>query len=172
MLTFPWNYPEIISRAQGAYPAPNGFWSYWVEHSRAPVCFAQLYREFHQACALPAPALLNKCCEGKLASVVQASVERIHFHGLDIEMANLTIEPTIKVLNVEISHGLDRERANNGSLDDYVVTKSSVMGTSATFYAPANDTRHFLDCFEPDYKPYLVSVTAMIESPMKLYVQN
>ena len=29
VLTFPWNYPEIISRAQTAYPTPAGYWKSW-----------------------------------------------------------------------------------------------------------------------------------------------
>ena len=47
MLTFPWNYPEILSRAQAAYPSPPSFWKTWVENSGAFVDFDILYREFH-----------------------------------------------------------------------------------------------------------------------------
>lgn len=35
-----------------------------------------------------------------------------------------------------------------------------------------NDTRSFLDHLEYDHKPYTVAATVLIESPMKLYVQN
>lgn len=35
-----------------------------------------------------------------------------------------------------------------------------------------NDDRHFLDFLDYGIKPYVVAVTALIESPMKLYVQN
>jgi hypothetical protein len=74
---------------------------------------------------------------------------------------------------VEIFHGLEVNRANNKPADAYVATKSSIMGAPCTYYAPAeNDTRHWLDFLESDYKPYLVAVTATVESPMKLYVQN
>ena len=31
-------------------------------------------------------------CEARLAQAVNESLDRIHFHGLDIEMANLTVE--------------------------------------------------------------------------------
>ena len=173
MLTFPWNYPEIITRAQTAYPSPGAFWKTWDQSSGSAVCFNNLYRDFHQACALPDKELLNRCCESKLFSAVNASVERIHFHGLDIELANLQIENTITVINVEIFHGLSRDRATNGPKDSYIATKSSILGAPCTYYAPAqNDDRHFLDFLDNDYKPYLVSVTATVESPMKLYVQN
>jgi len=37
---------------------------------------------------------------------------------------------------------------------------------------PKIDTRHFLDHLNYNYKPYVVSATLLIESPMKLYVQN
>ena len=39
-------------------------------------------------------------------------------------------------------------------------------------YVPKIDTRHFLDHLNYNYKPYVVSATLLIESPMKLYVQN
>lgn len=39
-------------------------------------------------------------------------------------------------------------------------------------YVPKNDKRHFLDNLDYNYKPYVVAATLMIESPMKLYVQN
>jgi len=100
VLTFPWNFPEIVTRAQGAYPSPAMYWEHWVKNSGAMVDFDWLYREFHQSCALPNEALLHKCCETKMASVVSASVERIRFHGLSIEMANLTINQKITVLDV------------------------------------------------------------------------
>lgn len=39
-------------------------------------------------------------------------------------------------------------------------------------YVPKNDNRHWLDHLDANHKPYLVAATVMIESPMKLYVQN
>ena len=39
-------------------------------------------------------------------------------------------------------------------------------------YVPKIDTRHFLDHLNYNHKPYVVSATLLIESPMKLYVQN
>ena len=54
--------------------------------------FNKLFREFHQACALPDYVMIDGACEPKLAQYVKESVRRIHFHGLDIEMANLTVE--------------------------------------------------------------------------------
>jgi len=72
----------------------------------------KIFREFHQACALPDYGLIDKVCEGKLSSYVKESVRRIQFHGLDIEMANLTVDqPKIKVLKVEVSHGISVERS-------------------------------------------------------------
>jgi hypothetical protein len=52
----------------------------------------KLFREFHQACSLPDYQWIDQVCEGKLAQYVKESVRRIHFHGLDIEMSNLTVE--------------------------------------------------------------------------------
>lgn len=46
------------------------------------------------------------------------------------------------------------------------------MFTPITYYTPANDTRSVFDNFEPNRKPYLIQITALIESPMKLFVQN
>jgi hypothetical protein len=59
--------------------------------------------------------MLDAICEGKLADYVKESVRRIHFHGLDIEMANLTVEqPKMKLLKVEVYHGLNVDRNTNG----------------------------------------------------------
>ena len=100
-------------------------------------------------------------------------MRRIHFHGLDIELANLTVEqPRIKVLKVELSHGLSIDRAANQPAGAYTVTKSRLLGASQTVYAPKNDTRSFLDHLDYNHKPYVLAATLLIESPMKLYVQN
>ena len=61
-------------------------------------------------------------CEGRLAHAVNESLDRIHFHGLDIEMANLTVIPSIKVLKVEIAHGLNVQRDSNGNAEDYTTS--------------------------------------------------
>ena len=88
-------------------------------------------------------------------------------------MANLTVEqPVIQVLKVEITHGLNLERASNGNGDDWIETKSSLLSAPCTYYTPAEDQRDVLDGVDPDHRPYCVAITALIESPMKLYVQN
>jgi hypothetical protein len=116
---------------------------------------------------------INKICEGKLAQAVNQSVTRIHFHGLDVEMANLTVEqPNMKVLKVEINSGLNVERSRNGSLDDYNVTESSILGAPTKYFTPKEDKRDVLDHCKPDHKPHVIAVTMLIESPMKMYVQN
>ena len=175
VLTFPWNFPGIIEKFEADYRplADSSYWARFVENSRAVVDFNNLFREFHQFCSLPDAEGIEKICEGKLAAAVNQSVERIHFHGLDIEMANLTVnQPSIKVLKVEIQHGLQVERSANGSEDQYTVSQSSVLGAPTNYYVPKNDQRSFLDFLEEDHKPYCVAVTALIESPMKMYVQN
>ena len=88
-------------------------------------------------------------------------------------MANLTVEqPSIKVLKVEITHGLNRERLKNGAAGDWNVTQSSLLGAKCTYYTPKNDQRDLIDGIDANHKPYGVAVTALIESPMKLFVQN
>jgi hypothetical protein len=92
----------------------SSFWHKFVFNTNAQVEFNKLFREFHQYTALPDYKGINKICEGKLANYVSESVKRIHFHGLFVEMANLTVlQPKIKVLKAEISHGLNVERASN-----------------------------------------------------------
>lgn len=88
-------------------------------------------------------------------------------------MANLTVEqPSIQVLKVELTHGLDVERANNGDATDWVETKSSLLGNSCTYYTPKEDGRDMIDGVDASYRPYGVAVTVLIESPMKMFVQN
>ena len=70
----------------------SAYWNKFMVNSRSIIDFNTLFREFHQSCAIHDQAGLDEICEPKLASYVGDSVDRIHFHGLDIEMANLTIE--------------------------------------------------------------------------------
>ena len=173
VLTFPWNYQEVIADFEGgARPVP-AYWDRWI-HANGDYEINKLFRDFHQACALPDYERLGSICEGKLAQYVQESVRRIHFHGLDIEMANLTVDqPRLKVLKVELSHGLSRNRAANQPAAAYNTTKTSFLGATETVYASAkNDSRHFLDHLDYNHKPYVVAATILVESPMKLFVQN
>ena len=87
-------------------------------------------------------------------------------------MANLTVESAMKVLKVEINHGLNVERSQNGVKSDYTVTKSSFLGAPTNYYVPKSDSRHVLDNLETSRRPYCIAVTVLIESPMKLFVQN
>jgi hypothetical protein len=92
---------------------------------------------------------------------------------LDVEMANLTVtQPDIKVLKIEIHHGLKVQRSQNASQEDYTISSSSILGAPTKYYVPKKDARTVLDNFEPNHKPYVIAVTALIESPMKMYVQN
>ena len=172
MLTFPWNFDEIIEEFSARHrPMPdNSFWSKYVVNSRAIDEFNILFRKFHQACAMHDGIGIDINCEGRLAQAVNESLDRIHFHGLDIEMANLTVESNIKVLKVEITHGLNVERDSNGNAEDYTTSQSSVLGAPTTYYTPVKDERTFLDFLDEEHKPYCVAVTALVESPMKLYV--
>jgi len=149
------------------------FWGMYAHTCGAFDEFNNLFREFHQSCALHDGIGIEKICEGKLAQAVNQSLDRIHFHGLDIEMANLTVEqPSIEVLKVEITHGLSIERLNNGAGDDWNKTESSLLGAKCTYYTPKNDQRDLIDGIDANHKPYGVAITTLIQSPMKLYVQN
>lgn len=88
-------------------------------------------------------------------------------------MANLTVhQPSIKILKVEMNHGLSIERSENGNPEDWIQSESSFMQVPMTYYTPAEDKRDWIDGIDTDAKPYSVCVTALIESPMKLFVQN
>ena len=88
-------------------------------------------------------------------------------------MANLTVkQPSIQVLKVEIIHGLSAERAANGNAEDWNKTKSSLLGAPCTYYTPKDDKRDLIDGLTLEHKPYNVAITALIDSPMKLFVQN
>ncbi len=172
VLTFPWNFQEIINDYETeARPLPTSNYWYRFVMNNAEYEINNLFREFHQACALPDYGIIDKVCEGKLAQYVKDSVRRIHFHGLDIEMANLTVEqPQIKVLKVEVSHGVSLDRSQNKPESEYNITKNTLMGGKQTVYVPKQDQRSWLDHLDYNYKPYVVAATLLIESPMKLYV--
>lgn len=174
VLAFPWNFDEIIDEFQARHrPLSGGFWSTYVRNSGAFTEFNQLFREFHQFCSIPDEIGIEKICEGRLARAVNDSLDRIHFHGLDIEMANLTVEqPNMQILKVELNHGLDVERGNNGEASEWVESKSSLLGASCNYFTPAQDTRDLIDGVDAKHRPYSVAVTMLIESPMKMFVQN
>jgi len=61
-------------------------------------------------------------------------------------MANLTVEqPSIKVLKVEISHGVSIERARNLPKDAYSVANSTFWGAKADYYSPKTGQKSVLD---------------------------
>ena len=175
VLSFPWNFPEIIRNVEGAHRplAKSNFWYNWVFNNQSQIYFNSLFREFHTACAIPDYEIIDKLCEGKLSQYVRESVKRIHFHGLDLELANLTVEqPKMKLLKVEISHGVNVERAQNLPASEYQIKKTTLLGANESVYVQKNDTRSFLDHLDGEYKPYVIAATVLIESPMKLFVQN
>ncbi len=113
----------------------SAYWNMFVKNSRAEVDFNILFRQFHQYCSVPDEVGIRKICEPKLAEAVNQAVQRIHFHGLDVEMANLTVESKIKVLKVEVHHGLNVDRSKNTA--KFTQTKSSLLGAPATYYVPS-----------------------------------
>lgn len=64
------------------------------------------------------------------------------------------------------------QRSKNKQASEYNIHKSSLFGAPLTTYVPKNDTRSFLDHMDSNHRPYLVAATVLIESPMKLFVQN
>ena len=108
VLDFPWNFDYVLDPLEEAkLMSTSSFWHKFMVNSRAVVDFNNLYREYHQACAIPEQSMLDRICEPRLARTVGESLKRIHFHGLDVEMANLTVEqPSIQVLKVEIHENL------------------------------------------------------------------
>lgn len=95
-------------------------------------------------------------------------------------MANLTIEqPSIQVLRAEIHQNLDVDRSRNApSIQQYNVSGNhSIGGAPWKTYSLKNeelDSRNALDALDSfdTHRPYLVQITCLIESPMKLYVLN
>lgn len=180
VLTFPWNFEEVLDDYAKHRPmSESSYWHRWMTNSRAVVDFNNLFREFHQACAIPDQQGLDKVCEPRLASYVGDSIRRIHFHGLDVEMANLTVEqPSIKILKAEVSQGLNVDRSlNSRNASDYNINRNhNIFGAKWSTYSPkntSNDDRHVLDVLDTEnHRPYLVSLTCLVESPMKLYVLN
>jgi hypothetical protein len=90
-----------------------------------------------------------------------------------VEMANLTVEqPKMKLLKVEVHHGINLQRSKNQPASEYNITKSSLFGAPQSVYVPKNDTRSMWDHLDSNHKPYVIAATVLVESPMKLFVQN
>jgi hypothetical protein len=171
VLTFPWNFPEVIEEYEADYKpmSSSAYWSIFMNNTRSIVDLNNLYRDFHQGCAIPCQHTLNRVCEGRLASHVGDNLKTIHFHGLDVEMANLTVEqPSFRVLKAEVTENLSVDRSANLPLSEYNVGS----GNLGPRYVKKNgDDRSVLDLLNAnDHRPYLVALTCLVESPMKLYV--
>lgn len=52
ILTFPWNFPEIVNDFERQFRPMTGFWDNLLENSNAKYRFSTMFRDFHQACAL------------------------------------------------------------------------------------------------------------------------
>ena len=110
VLTFPWNFPEIINEYESEFRplSKSSYWHRFVNNTPNLRDFNHLYREFHQFVATNDHRGLSDICEPRLASYVSQSIKRVRFHGLSFEMANLTVvQPSIKVLKAEVYHGLN-----------------------------------------------------------------
>lgn len=88
-------------------------------------------------------------------------------------MANLTVDqPRFKVLKAEVSQNLLLDRSKNLSRSEYNIYDKPIHNMK-TYVPKSGDNRHVLDFLEMDsHRPYLCAVTCLVESPMKLYVQN
>jgi len=140
ILTFPWNFPEIVNNFERQFKPVTGYWDNLLENSNAKYRFSSMFRDFHQACALNKRQGLDFHCERQLANYVHESLKRIHFHGLDVEMANLTNnQPKVQLLKVEIHKGLNVDRASNLSKEEYAISHSKWLGADYKVYTPKND---------------------------------
>lgn len=82
-------------------------------------------------------------------------------------------QPVMQVLKVELYKGLEIERDKNLSKSQYNVIKApGILGAPYTKCIPKNDTSSWLDIIDTDKQPYVFAVTALIESPMKMFVYN
>jgi hypothetical protein len=54
VLDFPWNFEEVINEYEADYSlqSESSYWHKFMVNSRAVVDFNNLFREFHQACAM------------------------------------------------------------------------------------------------------------------------
>lgn len=168
-MSFPWNF------ADEELPSfSSGFWNTFIKNRELLDDFNQLYREFHQACAIPDYVMLKKTCEPSFYKYMENSLHQIHFHGLDVEMANLTInQPKINIVDVSLTHGITLDKTQRGSKDDWSTSEGSLLGAKCTTYTHKSGKKGgLIDNMFQDYKPYNLSVTAQIHSPMKLFVWN
>jgi hypothetical protein len=172
LLSFPFQPPHGAMHSQKKIT--SGFWHTFVHNRELIIDFHQRYREFHQACAIPDMEWLEHICEPRLAEYLGVSIHSIEGSGMDIEMANLTIkQPQIDLIGVELTHGLPLNRDERGPREAYNIKKGSMLGAKCTTYTPKEGARHSLiDNIHDDYKPYVLSVTTLVSSPMQLYVYN
>ena len=176
ILSFPWNYDEIIKDFEDDFTPlkSNSFWYTWVKNRELMRSFSELFRVFHQSCAIPEEEGLDRVCEPKFKNYMMKCLQNIHFHGMDVEMVNLRVhQPQIDILNVEIHHGLNLDRTQNKPKSAYRISDSKFLGAPMKVYKDTTEPRSFLEnMLNENNKPYLVSITTLIHSPMKMFVYN
>jgi hypothetical protein len=75
VLSFPWNFKEIIDSYEGKFtPINSGIWNTVITNKGFFEDFNHMYREFHQFCAIPDEVGLSKICEPRLAEYLMNSV--------------------------------------------------------------------------------------------------
>lgn len=123
--------------------------------------FDEVYRNFHQAVAIPDYPWLQKILEPWFYGFMSNSINNIQKHGMDFEMANLRVRSDKhEILKVELTHGLPLNRNQRHSWDSYDVSEGSLFGAKCTTYTLKNGPKHsFLDNMFVNYKPYNLAVT-------------
>lgn len=78
----------------------------------------------------------------------------------------------MKVLKVEVNHGLWVDRASNSAQSDYKITQTNTLGAPTTYYQKGPvESRDWITSLDTEkWRPFCVAVTCLIESPMKLFV--
>lgn len=92
-------------------------------------------------------------------------------------MANLTVtQPSIRILKAEINQNLVVDRSQNlQNISDYdIIRHHNIFGANYNTYIDKNnDQRSLLDFLNiQSHRPFHVSLTCVIDSPMKLFVYN
>ena len=172
ILSFPWGTSDVVDKKFNKID--SGFWHTFINNREMMIDFNQRFREFHQACAIPDYEWMNTFVESRLQSYLENSIGQISYHGLDLQMANLTVDqPKIDILDVELTHGLPLDTKDRLPREEYDVVEGSFMGAKCTTYTEKGGKKHsLLDNFDTSYKPYVMTTTALIHSPMKLFVYN
>jgi len=171
---FPWFEENLLKNFESKEKSIPNYWKMFLNNRGCYNDFSFLYRELHQWFALKDYNGIKYLCEGKLSNKLTNILKEITRNGFDLEMTDISNQqPNLKILEVEAFKNIEIEREKNFNYNSELREgRLWGFGPQIFFAQPHNKNEDIIDWIQDDYKPYLVSVTVLFNSKMRLLLYN